>query len=115
MGGVVGVIGGPCFLYIQESLESITMCNIQPNHINLSSNESDIDFGNGTDINEDNDEGGGGGGADSKVHGANMGSIWGRQDPGEPYVGPMNFAIWDDQDFLGYVIFYFHRLFFFNF
>ena len=30
---------------------------------------------------------------DSKVHGANMGPIWGRQDPGEPHVGPMNFAI----------------------
>ena len=30
----------------------------------------------------------------SKVHGANMGPIWGRQDPGEPHVGPMNFAIW---------------------
>ena len=31
---------------------------------------------------------------DSKVHGANMGPIWGRQDPGGPNVGPMNFAIW---------------------
>ena len=31
---------------------------------------------------------------DSKVHGANMGSIWGRQDPGGSHVGPMNFAIW---------------------
>ena len=31
---------------------------------------------------------------DSKVHGANMGPIWGRQDPGGPYVGPMDFAIW---------------------
>ena len=30
---------------------------------------------------------------DSKVHGANMGPIWGRQDPGGPQVGPMNFAI----------------------
>ena len=27
-----------------------------------------------------------------KVHGANMGPIWGRQDPGGPHVGPMNFA-----------------------
>ena len=27
-------------------------------------------------------------------HGANMGPIWGRQDPGGPHVGPMNFAIW---------------------
>ena len=32
---------------------------------------------------------------DSKVHGANMGPIWDRQDPGGPHVGPMNFAIWD--------------------
>ena len=31
---------------------------------------------------------------DSKVHGANMGPIWGRQDPGGPHVGPMNLAIW---------------------
>ena len=32
---------------------------------------------------------------DSKVHGASMGLIWGRQDRGGPHVGPMNFAIWD--------------------
>ena len=32
---------------------------------------------------------------DSKVHGANMGPIWGRQDPGGPHVGPMNLAIWE--------------------
>ena len=32
---------------------------------------------------------------DSKVHGANMGPIWGRQDPGGVHVGPMNFAILD--------------------
>ena len=31
---------------------------------------------------------------DSKVRGANMGPIWGGQDPGGPHVGPMNFAIW---------------------
>ena len=31
---------------------------------------------------------------DSKVHGANMGPIWGRQNPGGPHVGPMNFVIW---------------------
>ena len=31
----------------------------------------------------------------SEVHGANMGPTWGRQDPGGPHVGPMNFAIWD--------------------
>ena len=34
---------------------------------------------------------------DSKIHGANMGPIWGRQDPGWPNVGPANLAIWDDQ------------------
>ena len=28
------------------------------------------------------------------VHGAKMEPIWGRQDPGGPHVGPMNFAIW---------------------
>ena len=33
---------------------------------------------------------------DSKVHKANMGPIWGRQDPGGPHDGPMNFALWDD-------------------
>ena len=32
---------------------------------------------------------------DSKVHGPNMGPIWGRQDPGGPHVGPMNLAIYD--------------------
>ena len=31
---------------------------------------------------------------DSKVHGANMGPIWGRQDPGGPHGGPMSLAIW---------------------
>ena len=31
---------------------------------------------------------------DSKVHGANMGSIWVRQDPGGPHICPMNFASW---------------------
>ena len=31
---------------------------------------------------------------DSKVRGANMEPIWGRQGPGGPHVGPMNFAIW---------------------
>ena len=29
---------------------------------------------------------------DSKVHGADMGTIWGRQDPDGPHVGPMNFV-----------------------
>ena len=31
---------------------------------------------------------------DSKVHRANMGSNWSRQDPGGLHVGPMNIAIW---------------------
>ena len=35
-----------------------------------------------------------GGIPDSKVHRANMGPIWGRQDPGGPHIGPMNFSIW---------------------
>ena len=30
---------------------------------------------------------------DSKVHGANMGPIWGRQDPDGPHVGPMILAV----------------------
>ena len=30
---------------------------------------------------------------DSNVHEANMGPIWGRQDPGGAHVGAMNFAI----------------------
>ena len=32
---------------------------------------------------------------DSKVHGANMGPTWGRQDPGGPHVGHVNLAIWE--------------------
>ena len=31
----------------------------------------------------------------NKVHGANTGPIWGRQEPGGPHVGTMNLAIWD--------------------
>ena len=31
----------------------------------------------------------------SKVHGANLGPIWGRQDPVGPHIGPIIFAIWD--------------------
>ena len=37
--------------------------------------------------------------SDSKVHGANMGPIWDRQDPGGPHVGPMDFAIWGRLNF----------------
>ena len=33
--------------------------------------------------------------SDSNAHGANMGPIWGRQDPDGPHVGPMNLAIRD--------------------
>ena len=32
---------------------------------------------------------------DTKAHGANMGPIWGLQDPCGPHVDPLNFAIWD--------------------
>ena len=32
---------------------------------------------------------------DSKVHGANIGPIWVRQDPEGPHTGPMNFAFWE--------------------
>ena len=35
---------------------------------------------------------------DSKVHWANMGPIWDRQDPGGPHVGPMNIVIWADSN-----------------
>ena len=28
-------------------------------------------------------------------YGANMGPVWGRQDPGGPHIGPMKFDIWD--------------------
>ena len=30
---------------------------------------------------------------ESKVHGANTGPIWDRQDPDGPYIGPTNFVI----------------------
>ena len=33
---------------------------------------------------------------DNKVHGAKMGPIWGRQDPGGPLIGPMEFAVWEN-------------------
>ena len=39
---------------------------------------------------------------DNKVHGASMGPIRGRQDPGGPHVGPINFAIWDGFDLILY-------------
>ena len=31
---------------------------------------------------------------DSKVHVANMGPTWDRQDPSGPHVGPVKIAIW---------------------
>ena len=37
---------------------------------------------------------------DSKVHGANMGPTWRRQDPGGPHVGHMNLAIWEGFQFI---------------
>ena len=41
---------------------------------------------------------------DSKVHGANMGPIWGRQDPAGTHVGHMNFAILDIVASLVYIL-----------
>ena len=32
---------------------------------------------------------------DNMVRGANIGPIWGRQDPDGPHIGPMDFAIWE--------------------
>ena len=43
---------------------------------------------------------------DSKVHGANIGPIWGRQDPGGSHVGPMNF----EDDVLNIVTHYFKSI-----
>ena len=51
---------------------------------------------------------------DSKVHGANMGPIWGRKDPGGPHVGSMNFGIWDHSIRIIFIISSM-RLFFTNF
>ena len=35
---------------------------------------------------------------DIMVHGTSMGPIWGRQNPGGPHVGPINFAILEHSD-----------------
>ena len=43
---------------------------------------------------------------DSKVHGANMGPTWGRQDPGGPHVGPMKLAIWEGNFEMAYIYIY---------
>ena len=40
---------------------------------------------------------------DSKAHGANMGTTWGRQDPGGPHVGHVNHAIRDCIDSVCYI------------
>ena len=32
---------------------------------------------------------------DSRIHGANVGSTLGRQDPGGPHVGHTNLAVWE--------------------
>ena len=39
------------------------------------------------------------GNPESKVHGANMGPIWGRQVPGGSHIGPVNFVLWEDKVF----------------
>ena len=44
---------------------------------------------------------------DNKVHGANMGPIWGRQVPGRPYVCPVNFDIWGHVICFGVYLCYF--------
>ena len=41
---------------------------------------------------------------DSKVHGANMGPSWGRQDPGGPHDGHMNLTNWDLLDCSGVIL-----------
>ena len=43
---------------------------------------------------------------DSKIHGAKMGPIWGRQDPGGPHVGLVNLAIWVMLNYIGIVCHY---------
>ena len=43
---------------------------------------------------------------DSKLHRANMGPIWGWQDPGGPHIGPMNFAIWEKSNHIIWGPFY---------
>ena len=47
---------------------------------------------------------------DGKVHVANIGPIWGRQDPGGPHVGPMNFAIWVKALMVTYLLLPLHQL-----
>ena len=32
---------------------------------------------------------------DSKIYATNTVPIWGRQDPGGPHVGSVNFALWE--------------------
>ena len=51
---------------------------------------------------------------DNKVHGANMGSIWGRQNPGGSHVDPRSLASWDIL-WLGRIFEYFARLLLFTF
>ena len=46
---------------------------------------------------------------DSKDQGANMGPLWGGQDPGGPHVVPMNFAIWDDYSTLVQIMDWCHQ------
>ena len=48
---------------------------------------------------------------DFNVHGANMGPIWGRQDPGGPHVVPVNLVFWEAGTILNHkaVFSHFHR------
>ena len=54
---------------------------------------------------------------DSKVHGANMGPTWGRQNPGGPMLAPWTllsgFPIWSGNDYYFEIIFHIFILFYF--
>ena len=41
---------------------------------------------------------------ESKIHGANVGPTWGRQDPGGPHVGHANLAICDNLNYSNDII-----------
>ena len=42
---------------------------------------------------------------DYKVHVANMGPTWGRQDPGGSHVGHLNLTIWDGMTHKAYTLY----------
>ena len=75
-------------MYVATSPYSRCLCNIALKQVFFLSEHSLTDLPSTESVTTKNT-------LDSKVHGANMGPIWGQQDPGGPHVGPMNFAIWD--------------------